>query len=363
MRAWPGYSTIEAVDTSGIELARRYYRQVVEPLLRTHCPDLSWSAARLGSGSDVLGLDDARSRDHDWGLRLTLLVDDDAAVTDVRALLEARLPDAFEGLPTRFATSWDPTPTHNVDVRQVDAFIQSRLGVDIEALEDPLAWLALTGQSVLEVVAGPVFCDTSGRLSSVRTRLGWYPDDVWFYALASGWQRLAQELPIVGRCAEVGDDLGSRLIAARLARDVMHLAFLVERAWPPYPKWFGTRFAALQMAAAASPALDRALTADDWRAREEALVAAVEVVADAHAMRGLPLPDPTVVRFWDRPYRTISADVPAALMAAVSDRIVASLPIGVGSIEQWVDNVDVLSVPERRATITRSWHQALRSPP
>jgi hypothetical protein len=115
------------------------------------------------------------------------------------------------------------------------------------------------------------------------------------------------------------------------------------------------------MAPAAWPALDRALTASDWRDREEALVAAVEVVAEAHATTGLDLPEPTVVRFWDRPYRTISVDVPAALMAAVNDPIVASLPIGVGTIEQWVDNVDVLSVPERRAAITQAWHQALRS--
>jgi hypothetical protein len=88
-------------------------------------------------------------------------------------------------------------------------------------------------------------------------------------------------------------------------------------------------------------------------------VAALQAVADAQAERGLRRADPTVVGFWDRPYRTVSGAVPAALMAAVGDPVVASLPVGVGSIEQWVDNVDVLTAPERRASIARDWRQSL----
>ena len=60
---------------AGIPLSRDYYESVVAPLLARHAPGLEHAAARLGSGSDVLGYDDAQSRDHDWGLRLTLLVE------------------------------------------------------------------------------------------------------------------------------------------------------------------------------------------------------------------------------------------------------------------------------------------------
>ena len=36
-----------------------------------------------------------------------------------------------------------------------------------------------------------------------------------------------------------------RLTAALLVRDVMRLAFLIERQYAPYAKWFGTGFARL----------------------------------------------------------------------------------------------------------------------
>jgi hypothetical protein len=350
--------TVMEQPASGSECARRYCEELVGPLLAAHRPDLSHAAARLGSGSDVLGLDDDRSRDHDWGLRLTVLVDDDDVAADVHALLAEELPDTFAGLPTRFATSWAPAPVHQVEVRAVDTFLTSRLGVRVDDLGDPLPWLALTGQSVLELTAGPVFCDRAGRLTAARRTLEWYPDDIWLYVLASGWRRLSQELPFVGRCADAGDDLGSRVVTARLVRDVMHLAFLVDRAWPPYPKWFGTAFAR-EPSASAGPSLAAALAAPAWQGRERSLVEAIEVVHATQRSRGLPCADVPVVPFWDRPYRTVAPEVAGRLTAAIADPVVASLPAGVGSIEQWVDNVDVLSHPGRRAQVAAAWRAAL----
>ena len=79
-----------------------------------------------------------------------------------------------------------------------------------------LDWLSVTGQSVLEVTAGPVFTDRTRTLAAVRAMLAWYPPDVERYVLAAGWQRLCQVLPMVGRAADAGDELGSRLTAGGL---------------------------------------------------------------------------------------------------------------------------------------------------
>jgi hypothetical protein len=100
--------------------------------------------------------------------------------------------------------------------------------------------MCLTGQAVLEVTGGPVFHDTTSPYRHVVAALDWYPDDLWRYVLAAGWARLGQELPLVGRTGERGDEAGSRLVTARLCRDVVQLTFLIERRWMPYPKWSGT---------------------------------------------------------------------------------------------------------------------------
>lgn len=82
----------------GIALSRSYFEELVAPLLKRHLPDVRYAAARVGPGSDVLGLDDALSRDHDWGLRLQLFVRD-ADRARVLAALDKRLPTASVGTP------------------------------------------------------------------------------------------------------------------------------------------------------------------------------------------------------------------------------------------------------------------------
>jgi Domain of unknown function (DUF4037) len=345
-------------DLSGAELARSFFVGAVEPLLGRVLPRLEYAAARLGSGSDVLGLDDERSRDHDWGCRLTLLVDDDDRdqVAPISRLLEDELPERHRGFPVRFGTTWDPSVSHRVEVATVADFAASRLGVDPTGGLTAIDWLSLTGQSVLEVTAGPVFTDRTRALSTVRALLAWYPPDVERYVVAAGWQRLCQLMPMVGRTAETGDELGSRLISARLADDLMWLAFALSRRWAPYAKWRGTVFRSLPVAAELGPLLDGA-TAAGWRDRENALAGACEVLLGVQRERWQPEAPSGVIQFFDRPYRTVDQAVPRALLAGVGDPDVARLPI-VGSIEQWADCTDILSSPGHRACL-RSAYRAL----
>ena len=345
---------------SGGELAQQFYADVVAPLLARAMPRLRYAAGRLGSGSEVLGLDDAMSRDHDWGCRLTLLVDgrDRDAVPQIDGLLERELPQSYRGYPVRFPLTWDSSLSHKVEVATVAGFAAGRLGVDPGGGLSVLEWLILTGQSVLEVIAGPVFADRTAELAPVRAVLRWYPPDVERYVLAAGWQRLSQEMPMVGRTAERGDEFGSQLLSARLAGDLMWLAFALSRRWPPYAKWRGTAFQALAVAADLAGPLAAAATAPHWHGRESGLADACEVLLSAQRARGLPAPAPAVTRFWDRPYRTAGQAISQALLADITDPDVTRLPASIGSIEQWASSVDILTSPARRTALQaayRTW--------
>ena len=311
----------------------------------------------------MLGLDDEMSRDHDWGCRLTLLVDEDDRdqVPRISRMLEERLPERFGEFPVRFPVTWDSSVSHKVEVATVVDFVASRLGVDPTGGLSVLDWLSMTGQSVLEVTAGPVFTDRTHTLAAVRTLLAWYPADVELYVLAAGWQRLCQLLPMVGRSAEAGDELGSRLLSAGLAGDLLWLAFMLSRRWAPYAKWRGTAFRSLPVAARLGPLLDAASAAPGWRERETALATACEVLLGIQREQGRPAPESAVIPFFDRPYRTVDQAVPEGLLSCITDPDVARLPPMVGSIEQWVDCTDVLASPGRRAAVQttyRAWADA-----
>ena len=201
---------------------------------------------------------------------MTLLVDG-REVARVDEYLERALPATFAGRPTRFATTWDPVVRHRVEVDTLDGFAASRLGIAVDGPLDPLDSLSLTGQALLEVTAGAVFSDSQGGITDIRRRLAWYPEDIWRYVVAVDWSRIGEEFPLIGRAGQRGDDVGSRVVAARLAKATMHLGFVLERRWPPFPKWLGSAFTRLPDAGSASADLRAMLAAETWQARQTAL--------------------------------------------------------------------------------------------
>lgn len=336
------------------------FADLVRPLLARDMPRLRYAAGRLGSGSDVLGLDDVASRDHDWGCRMTLLVDeaDRDAVSLVDELLARELPAEYRGLPVRFAMTWDPIVRHRVHVDTVGDFAASRLGLDPTRGMSALDWLMLPGQSVLEVTAGPLFVDHTTQTGPLREQLRWYPRDLDRYVLAVGWDCLARHVPLQGRAEERGYRLQSHLLAAEIAGELIKLAFAVCCSWIPYDKRVEALFRRLPVFAALSGPLEALLVASDQQGRDDALACAVRVLLEAQRQRGLPTPEAGLVPFYGRSQRMISPDVTALLLEGITDPDVAALPARLGTIEQWAVRHDVVFRLERRPALVntyRSW--------
>ncbi len=347
---------------SGIELSRRLYTEAVRPLLS----DLAHSAALIGHGSEVLGFDTPRSTDHDWGPRLLLFLGaDDLARHGPRIddLLSERLPATIAGHPTSLVPNELGTRHlrhttgrvhHAVVIAEPAAWLTGHLGFNPLAGVTTEDWLATPAQTLAEVTAGAIFHDGLGALETARQALDWYPDDVWRYVLACQWQRIGQEESFVGRCGEVGDELGSAVVAARLVRDVMRLRLLIGRVHPPYSKWLGSAFARLPGTAPLTAALTRTLAAGDWRDREQHLIAAYEIVAALHNGLGLTASlDPHVRPFHDRPFQVLDAGrFTRALLESVTDPAVRARPV-TGAIDQFVDSTDALADHSLRRSIFR----------
>jgi Domain of unknown function (DUF4037) len=330
----------------GLQLAREFYATVVRPLLEEQFSQLPYAAALLGPGSEVAGFDSPRSTDHDWGPRLQIFLPDndaDGHATALTAMLASRLPGSFRGYPVVFPITSEPVGTarHRVKVTGLGPWLTSHLGFDPRHAVTLLDWLATPAQRLAEFTTGEVFHDGPGDLSRARDTMAWYPHDVWLYLLACQWQRIGQEEAFPGRCAEAGDDLGSAIVTARLARDLMRLCLLMHRRYPPYSKWLGTAFARLPGTARLTASLAAALSAGSWPAREQHLREAYQTVAALHNQLGLTPPLDTRTRgFYDRPYQVIdAARFTAVLREAITDPQIRRLP-PVGAIDQFVDSTD-----------------------
>lgn len=328
----------------GLELSRALYEEGVAPLL----DGVPHAAARVGAGSEVLGLDTERSTDHDWGPRLQLFLAD--GHERIHELLEKKLPRRVRGWPTRYAPAPDdpgvhqltdsPEGRHLVDVVEPGAWFAEWLGFDPRAGVTTADWLAAPTQRLAGMVGGAVFHDGTDELTAARRALEWYPPDVWRYVLACQWLRIAQEEPFVGRCAETGDQLGERVIAARLVRDLMRLCLLLARRYPPYSKWLGSAFSALPEAAEVAPVLRRALSSAD---PQHDLAEAYRLVAARQNRTGLAEPlSPEPRPFHSRPYPVLDAQrFTEALLAGIEDPELAGRP-PVGTVDQYVDSTNAL---------------------
>ncbi len=314
----------------GMELSRAFFLEAAEPLLKEHFPGLSYSVGLLGYGSDVLGYDDETSRDHMWGPRFYLFLSeaDLHLKPRIQKVFSEGLPYTFRGFDVNFSPP-DPADhgvRHPVPLSkgQVDPlvwittlenFLLGELGQTDAADMNPLTWLSLSEHRLLTIAAGRLFADGLG----LRPRLlefSFYPEAVRLYLAASHWTAVASEQAFVRRTADVGDEMGSRIVCARICERLMRLCFLYKRQYAPYSKWLGTAFSRLDVPSELKERLQAALAAQNPAEREEHLVAAESLTAALHNETGLTEPVAfSVENYFSREIKVIRAEKFAAAAA------------------------------------------------
>ena len=341
----------------GLDLCESFFREIAGPILGREFPSLRYSAGVIGSGSEVIGFDDAMSTDHMWGPRFQLFLpeDVDASREGIAAALVTGFPYEYRGFSTNFSP---PDPADNgvrkqepvlegpidplVETHTLRSYFGDYLGyAPFEEISVP-QWLTFPEHRLLGITSGRVFHDDLG-LMDVRAKLGYYPHDIWLWMMAAQWTLIAEEEAFVGRCGVVGDELGSAVIAARQVQRIMRLCFLMEKQYAPYGKWFGSAFRRLKIAPTLSPVLENVLQAAHWKEREGYLGRACTIVGDKHNTLNLTEQLSSATRpYFGRPFRVLSAERFAdALREKIHDPELQRLVPAIGSVSQFSDSTAV----------------------
>jgi hypothetical protein len=341
----------------GLQLGEKFFKKIVEPVLEERFPRLKYSAGIIGEGSDVLGFDTKQSTDHDWGPRTQLFISekDSKKRSEISDYLANNFPLSFLGYSTNYAISSESGSrvlskqkpgqpiNHRVEIYTVKSFFKEYLCIDPFRRLNTLDWLVLSEQKLRTLRSGKLFHDELG-VGKIKGNFHYFPRDVWLYMLACEWKKIGQEEPFVARAGDVGDDLGSKIIASRLAKSIMRLCFLMEKEYVPYSKWFGTAFSQLNCSGRMLPAINKVLLAKKWKKREKHLSEAVEIVAEMHNSLKLTKPiKAKVSSFHNRPYLVIHGDVFAnEIKKLIKSAIIKNIPADIGSVSQLSDTVDLL---------------------
>jgi hypothetical protein len=147
----------------GLKLSEMFYEEAVKPILDSEFPDLTYSAALLGSGSEVLGFDTPQSMDHHWGPRIQLFLSDEDYKKykgSISSVMSKKLPYTFHEIPTNFGSAdeigvqmlvekTDGEINHRVSIETIKSFYESNLAINPYgeiSIED---WLTFPEQHLL----------------------------------------------------------------------------------------------------------------------------------------------------------------------------------------------------------------------
>ncbi len=253
----------EAMESpSGLALCREYFETYGRPMLREKFPEQEAmiAAGLVGEGSDCFGLDDAVSRDHDWGPDFCLWVTE-----EVWQQIGPELQEAYEQLLKEFkgyTRTVSGQGRGRRGVQTINGFYDRLLGEPLSgtweeigrsvsgesvsgeslsagSMQRPVNWQQVSDASLAASVNGEVFYDGPGIFGGVRSLLSQgYPEDIQYLKLAEGAAGFAQSGQYnYGRMLGRGDRVTAGILLAEAQKCAMKLCYYMENRYPLHDKW------------------------------------------------------------------------------------------------------------------------------
>lgn len=240
-------------DIKGLTIAKDFFLQWGKPLLEQEFPALTGRiAAGRFSGSDVLGADDAISRDHNWGPQFSLFLSEEdfhQVGAQLAECMNHAAPTQWHGFRV------DGAGDQNVLVECIPDWIREAIGFSAMPQTDQ-AWgiivrkrevggaIEARESALYYLKHGALWLNNNAEFAQWRSALAYYPEQVWYARLAEECFRLWQhgEYNFVQRVAKRGDPLATQLCLGKFAEGVMRLALLLQKDYTPYWKWLSYAF-------------------------------------------------------------------------------------------------------------------------
>ena len=349
----------------GIKLNRMFHNDIVRTLMKEYFPRVPYSAALTGPGSESLGFDTPISMEHEWGPRFYLFLSDENHKKyreKIHECLREKLPLEFSGFPVNFegyggtehiramAPIKEGPVNHRIFIFTIKSFFQGHLGINPFEKITLTDWLTFTEQSLLLVTAGEVYYDGLGELDKIREKFSYYPHDIWLYKLLSQWKRCIYDGEITSRCGDVGDNIGSKITAAGLVREMMRLCFIMEKKYAPYSKWLGTAFKKLKKTEKLLPLFENILKEEKWQERVNLFSKCYSILVEIHNNLGIgDKVEAKIDYLYGRPYKVLfTEEIGKSIKKAIKDERVKNLKYPFGTVDQCTDAVLFIREPELR---------------
>ena len=342
----------------GLELCRRYYYECVKPIIEEKYSLIkdNYSCALIGWGSDVLQNDDEYSKDHEWGPRLLIFVDNERkyAITELKKLLNEQIPFDFLGYKTRFdfdangvrILSHTNKGVTNIDFFIYDEYIKIFLGVI--APESESDWLYILENKLFEITSGEIFYDANDILrKKLKIYKDYYPLNVWKYRMAYLWLNIGWNIDVIGLLYKRDNIISAKIAVYKTILPLIKLISVYNKKYSPcYIKHIEKEFYKLpHISNETGFLLEECLKTDDMIKIKNNLETIIEKIMIFHnSLSELPniyIEKPLYGRgFWDIDCENIANIIYESIQGELKE-----IPL-YGAADQFITNEDFLTSPE-----------------
>ena len=224
----------------GLELSEKFYYEYGEKMIKEGFADIEkyLAVGLVGSGSECFGYDDDISQDHDFEPGFCIFIPGEDII-DSRT--EFALERAYAKLPKEYMgykrSPLNPVGGNRHGVIRTDKFFEMKTGnKNADITTD--GWFCIAEQFPSEATNGKIFCDNFGRVTQLREKIAYMPEDVRLKKMAGNLLLMAQSGQYnYIRCIRRKETAAAQLAVGEFVNAALKVIFLLNKKYMPYYKW------------------------------------------------------------------------------------------------------------------------------